>query len=51
MQVHIMNLKKNTIVSQTKEWYEIREKKISATNISTIIGINHYKMILFDNSS
>jgi putative phage-type endonuclease len=38
-----MNLKKNTIVSQTKEWYEIREKKISATNISTIIGINHYK--------
>ena len=40
---HIMFLKKNTIVSQTKEWFEIREKKISATNISTIIGINEFK--------
>ena len=39
----IMFLKKNTIVSQTKEWFEIREKKISATNISTIIGINEFK--------
>ena len=34
---------KNTIVSQTQEWYEIREKKISATNVSTIIGINNFK--------
>ena len=35
--------KKNTIASQTKEWYDIREKKISATNVSTIIGINNFK--------
>jgi putative phage-type endonuclease len=36
-------LKKNTITSLTKKWYEIREKKISATNISTIIGVNNFK--------
>jgi len=35
--------KKNTIASQTQEWYDIREKKISATNVSTIIGINNFK--------
>lgn len=35
--------KKNTIASQTQEWYDIRERKISATNVSTIIGINSFK--------
>ena len=36
-------MKQNTIESQTEEWYKIREKKISATNVSTIIGINNFK--------
>ena len=36
-------LQQNTIVSLTKEWYDIREKKISSTNISTIIGVNSFK--------
>jgi len=39
----IMDLQHDTIVSHSTEWYEIRDKKISATNISTIIGINDFK--------
>ena len=39
----IKMLQKRSIKSQTNEWYSIRDKKISATNISTIIGIDNYK--------
>jgi len=43
MNKQIIMLKKNTIECLSKQWYEIREKKISATNISTIIGVNNFK--------
>jgi len=43
MKIRMKMLQQNTIVSLTKEWYDIREKKISSTNISTIIGVNSFK--------
>ena len=43
MKLSIEIIKKNTIASQTQEWYDIREKKISGTNVSTIIGTNNFK--------
>lgn len=39
----IKMLQKNSIKSQTDEWYLIRDKKISGTNVSSIIGIDNYK--------
>jgi len=39
----INSLQKQCIKSNTLEWFKIREKKISGTNISTIINIDNYK--------
>lgn len=39
----IKYLQQQSIKAQTNEWFSIREKKISATNVSSIIGINNYK--------
>lgn len=36
-------LQKKSIKPHTDEWYNIRDKKISATNISSIIDVNNYK--------
>lgn len=36
-------LQKSSIKPHTDEWYNVRDKKISATNISSIIGIDNYK--------
>lgn len=43
MKKYISYLQSQCIKAHTKEWYNIRQNKISATNIGTIININNFK--------
>ena len=38
-----MKLIENTIISQTAEWFEARDKIITASDISTVLGFNKYQ--------